>query len=100
MVQRLQGSSTRTYGLLAAEDKSSKARTRGRSRNDQVATDLRLWLRDELREIERLLINLLKTVAERAEEDIDNLMPGYTHLQRGQVSSVKTKLRSWLLTAF
>ncbi len=58
---------------------------RGRSRNDQVATDLRLWLRDELREIERYLITLLQVVAERAERDIDYVMPGYTHLQRAQV---------------
>jgi argininosuccinate lyase len=58
---------------------------RGRSRNDQVATDLRLWLREELRDVEKHLINLLKTIAERAEQDIDNIMPGYTHLQRAQV---------------
>lgn len=46
---------------------------------------MRLWLRDELREIESYLITLLKAIAERAEVDIDCLMPGYTHLQRGQV---------------
>lgn len=57
----------------------------GRSRNDQVATDLRLWLRDELRTIESYMIELLSTVADRAEADIEHLMPGYTHLQRGQV---------------
>jgi argininosuccinate lyase len=57
----------------------------GRSRNDQVATDLRLWLRDELREVEGHLITLLQVVAERAEKDIDYVMPGYTHLQRAQV---------------
>jgi argininosuccinate lyase len=62
-----------------------KATNRGRSRNDQIATDLRLWLRDELQEIEGYLVDLLKAVSRRAEEDIDYLMPGYTHLQRGQV---------------
>ena len=62
---------------------------RGRSRNDQVATDLRLWLRDELREIERYLIDLLKVVAERAQNDISLLMPSYTHLQRAQVRLMK-----------
>lgn len=50
-----------------------------------MATDLRLWLRDELREIDRYLVDLLKVVVERAEQDIDYVMPGYTHLQRGQV---------------
>jgi argininosuccinate lyase len=44
-----------------------------------------MWLRDELREIEKYLIDLLKVVAERAEADIDYIMPGYTHLQRAQV---------------
>ena len=58
---------------------------RGRSRNDQVATDLRLWLRDQLREVEEYLITLLQVIAERAEKDIDYVMPGYTHLQRAQV---------------
>ncbi|KAI9811046.1 MAG: argininosuccinate lyase [Pycnora praestabilis] len=66
----------------------------GRSRNDQVATDLRLWLRDELREIETYLVNLLKTIAVRAEEDIDLLMPSYTHLQRAQ----PIRWSHWLLS--
>jgi argininosuccinate lyase len=44
-----------------------------------------LWLRDELRTIEKYLIELLGTFADRAELDIEYLMPGYTHLQRGQV---------------
>lgn len=58
---------------------------RGRSRNDQVATDLRMWLRDELREAEKFLVELLTILTDRAALDIDYLMPGYTHLQRGQV---------------
>ena len=65
---------------------NTKTRSSGRSRNDQVATDLRLWLRDQLREIEQYLVNLLQVVAERAEEDIKFVMPGYTHLQRAQVT--------------
>lgn len=64
---------------------------RGRSRNDQVATDLRLYLRDQLREIEALLITLLNVITERADKEIDYLMPGYTHLQRGQVIHVFEK---------
>ncbi len=63
----------------------AEASSRGRSRNDQVATDLRLWLRDELRGIQKNLGYLLRVVAELAEQDIDYIMPGYTHLQRAQV---------------
>ena len=56
----------------------------GRSRNDQVATGMRLWLRDQLGEIESYLVSLLRTLASRAKTEIDVLMPGYTHLQRAQ----------------
>ena len=64
----------------------------GRSRNDQVATDLRLWLRDELRTLEKYLAELLGTLADRAEADIEYVMPGYTHLQRGQVRAFHSLL--------
>ncbi|KAK4993088.1 argininosuccinate lyase [Elasticomyces elasticus] len=56
----------------------------GRSRNEQVATDMRLWLRDELRKIEGFLTDLLRVIASRAETEIEHVMPGYTHLQRAQ----------------
>ncbi|CAD6888869.1 unnamed protein product [Tilletia laevis] len=56
----------------------------GRSRNDQVATDMRLWMIDEAREIEDLVAVLLRTIVDRARAEIDHLMPGYTHLQRAQ----------------
>ncbi|KAL9933105.1 hypothetical protein V8E36_007823 [Tilletia maclaganii] len=56
----------------------------GRSRNDQVATDMRLWMIDEVREVEELVTVLLRTVVTRARSEIDHLMPGYTHLQRAQ----------------
>ncbi|TAL30413.1 MAG: argininosuccinate lyase [Spirochaetes bacterium] len=55
-----------------------------RSRNDQVALDLRLYLRDESREIARLLGALIGLLADRAHEHIDVVMPGYTHLQVAQ----------------
>ncbi|MEE8185296.1 MAG: argininosuccinate lyase [Thermodesulfobacteriota bacterium] len=56
----------------------------GRSRNDQVALDVRLYLRDEIHEIQ-LLINRLKgTLVDVAKENLDVIMPGYTHLQRAQ----------------
>jgi argininosuccinate lyase len=56
----------------------------GRSRNEQVVTDMRLWLRDELRKLETFLVDFLKVFASRAENEIDHIMPGYTHLQRAQ----------------
>ena len=56
----------------------------GRSRNDQVAVDLRLWLRDETAEIRQLILSLIKAVNGKAKEYYDAVMPGYTHLQRAQ----------------
>jgi argininosuccinate lyase len=56
----------------------------GRSRNDQVATDMRLWLREQLEKLESYLIAFLKVIASRAEREIEHVMPGYTHLQRAQ----------------
>ena len=56
----------------------------GRSRNDQVVTDVRLWMRDEISELKGHLKNLIRTVVERAEGEQDYIMPGYTHLQRAQ----------------
>ncbi|PKM62702.1 MAG: argininosuccinate lyase [Firmicutes bacterium HGW-Firmicutes-21] len=55
-----------------------------RSRNDQVALDLRLYLRSESEEIEGLLRNLIGTVAALAGNHTDTVMCGYTHLQRAQ----------------
>ncbi|PVH84126.1 argininosuccinate lyase [Cadophora sp. DSE1049] len=66
----------------------------GRSRNDQVATDMRMWLRDELNIIEEYLVDLLKVIAQRAEQDIDYIMPAYTHLQRAQ----PIRWSQWLLS--
>jgi len=56
----------------------------GRSRNDQVATDLALYLRDRVREVQCGLLELQRVLVERAKEEIDTALPGYTHLQRAQ----------------
>lgn len=53
----------------------------GRSRNDQVATDMRLWLLGEVDGIEKGLKDLIRVMVERADKEQDILMPGYTHLQ-------------------
>lgn len=55
-----------------------------RSRNDQVALDIRLYLRDEAERIVALLKELVKTVTDKAEENIGVIAPAYTHLQRAQ----------------
>lgn len=56
----------------------------GRSRNDQVSTDLRLWVREAIDEISERLIELQKAFVERCEADRDVIVPGYTHLRRAQ----------------
>ena len=55
-----------------------------RSRNDQVALDLRLYMRDEANKIIDLLHTLVEVVKDKAAENQDAIMPGYTHLQRAQ----------------
>lgn len=55
-----------------------------RSRNDQVALDIRLYLRDEIKEIKTLIKQLIETLCKIAEQHADTIMPGYTHLQRAQ----------------
>ena len=55
-----------------------------RSRNDQVALDIRMYLRDEIDEITALTKTLIAAVTAKAEEYYDAIMPGYTHLQRAQ----------------
>lgn len=55
-----------------------------RSRNDQVALDLRLWLRDQSAELTGLLRHFIATICDIAEQHTTTIMPGYTHLQRAQ----------------
>ena len=55
-----------------------------RSRNDQVALDIRLYLRDEIDEIISLIKKLINVLCDTAEKHTDTIMPGYTHLQRAQ----------------
>uniref|UniRef100_A0A8C2ZQA0 Argininosuccinate lyase n=1 Tax=Cyclopterus lumpus TaxID=8103 RepID=A0A8C2ZQA0_CYCLU len=56
----------------------------GRSRNDQVVTDMRLWLRDAISTLTDNALQLMSTMVERAAAEIDVLFPGYTHMQRAQ----------------
>ena len=56
----------------------------GRSRNDQVATDLRLWLRDAIDELSSRVRQMQEAILDLAEKEKETILPGYTHLQRAQ----------------
>ncbi|MCI8403429.1 MAG: argininosuccinate lyase [Clostridia bacterium] len=56
----------------------------GRSRNDQVALDIRMYLMDEISELETMLIHALNVITDLADEHTETIMPGYTHLQKAQ----------------
>ena len=56
----------------------------GRSRNDQVALDMKLYTRDELIEVKNLVIELIKVLHRLMKENVDTYMPGFTHLQKAQ----------------
>ncbi|KAF5981556.1 argininosuccinate lyase [Fusarium bulbicola] len=73
----------RRLGEIIGKDTAGKLHT-GRSRNEQVVCDMRMWLRDRIREIDSQLVAFLMVLASRAESEIDYLMPGYTHMQRAQ----------------
>ena len=55
-----------------------------RSRNDQVALDIRMYLKNEIRNVQELIANLIRVIAEKAKENVTTVMPGYTHLQHAQ----------------
>ncbi|WRT69703.1 argininosuccinate lyase [Kwoniella shivajii] len=66
----------------------------GRSRNDQTATDARMWLLDQIGDTKAYLIDLINVMTSRAEKEVDALMPGYTHLQKAQ----PVRWSHWLLS--
>ena len=66
----------------------------GRSRNDQVATDTRLWLKRQIVELRAHVVNLQQAILTKAEEHSNVIMPGYTHLQQAQ----PVRLAHWLLS--
>lgn len=63
---------------------SGKKLHTARSRNDQVALDLRLYTRDEIKEIRQMLIDIIEVIMDQASKHIETIMCGYTHLQRAQ----------------
>lgn len=68
----------------------------GRSRNDQVALDVRLYLLDEIKAIRGLVMNLYLTLIDKANENIETIMPGYTHLQRAQPITLAHHLSAYI----
>ncbi|MCS5695074.1 argininosuccinate lyase [Desulfofundulus thermocisternus] len=67
-----------------------------RSRNDQVALDVRMYLKDEINAIIALLRQLQETLLELAEKHLDTVMPGYTHLQRAQPITLAHHLMAYV----
>jgi argininosuccinate lyase len=67
----------------------------GRSRNDQVATDIRLYLRDEVDLIRKLLAEVMAAMLELAERETKTIMPGFTHLQTAQPITFGHHVMAW-----
>jgi len=67
----------------------------GRSRNDQVATDIRLYLRNEIKNIDHQLTRLQNGILDLAEKQADTIMPGFTHLQVAQPVTFGHHLMAW-----
>ena len=70
--------------LIARIGEPGKKLHTGRSRNDQVALDMKLYIRDELGEVKELLIALMRVLHRLMKENVDTYMPGFTHLQKAQ----------------
>lgn len=82
--------------LINAIGESGKYVHTGRSRNDQVATDLRLWLRNAVDQIEQALIRLQQSLLIVAEKNVATIMPGLTHLQVAQPISFAHHLLAYV----
>jgi len=70
--------------LTARIGEAGKKLHTARSRNDQVATDMRLYMRGQVKEIVALCRELINTLCDHAEANVETIMPGYTHMQRAQ----------------
>ena len=81
--------------LIARKGDVGKKLHTGRSRNDQVALDMKLYVRDEIQELDRLLAELLDTLLKLMEENLHTYMPGFTHLQKAQPVSLAHHLGAY-----
>lgn len=68
----------------------------GRSRNDQVALDIRMYLKDEIKAINTMIKKLIEVLVSVAESNLNTIMPGYTHLQRAQPISLAHHLMAYV----
>lgn len=82
--------------LVAKIGQAGKKLHTGRSRNDQVATDIRLWMRDEIEVLQTKITLLQKAFVKLAGKYVDDVMPGYTHLQRAQPVAIASYLLSFV----
>jgi argininosuccinate lyase len=82
--------------LIEKTGSTGKKLHTGRSRNDQVATDIRLWMRDEIEIVQAKITLLQKELVKLADKYADCIMPGYTHLQRAQPVSIGSYLLSFV----
>ncbi len=67
----------------------------GRSRNDQIATDIRLYLRDEATDIQASLVNVMSALLDLAEREAETIMPGFTHMQTAQPVTFGHHMLAW-----
>ena len=81
--------------LTAAIGDAGKKLHTGRSRNDQVATDIRLWLRDEIDTIREATLRLQIALLDAAEREAETILPGFTHLQTAQPVTFGHHLMAW-----
>jgi len=82
--------------LVAKIGEAGKKLHTGRSRNDQVATDIRLWMRDEIEILQAKITLFQKAFVKLAGKYTEDVMPGYTHLQRAQPIVVASYLLSFV----
>jgi len=82
--------------LIAKIGEAGKKLHTGRSRNDQVATDIRLWIRDEIEILQAKITLLQKAFVKSAGKYTEAVMPGYTHLQRAQPITIASYLLSFV----
>jgi len=82
--------------LIAKIGEAGKKLHTGRSRNDQVATDIRLWMRDEIEILQAKITLLQKAFVKLAGKHTEDVMPGYTHLQRAQPIVITSYLLSFV----
>lgn len=81
--------------LTEAIGEAGKKLHTGRSRNDQVATDVRLYMREAVDDLSTLIMQLQRNLLDLASNEVDTIMPGFTHLQVAQPISLAHHLLAW-----